>query len=151
MIYFHMQCFNIRDFMLIEVHFFKTRWKTWIKWENHFLRRRWRFLLMADKATDISSKEDLSACARWLGIWNLGIIHAKETTAKGITRCLLQFPALISRNIDLALMVPILLQATRPSLSKPVYDYTHSVLFMYTAALIGCVDCCWLTYTCVTP
>ena len=54
------------------------------------------FSLMADEATDISSKEDLSVCARWLENNKpvdhfLGIVHAKETTAKGITSHLCTF------------------------------------------------------------
>ena len=54
------------------------------------------FSLMADEATDISSKEELSVCARWLENNKpvdhfLGIVHAKETTAKGITSDLCTF------------------------------------------------------------
>ena len=45
------------------------------------------FSLMADKATDISSKEELSVCVRWLENNKpvkhfLGIVHAKEITAR---------------------------------------------------------------------
>ena len=42
---------------------------------------------MADKSTDLSSKEELSVCGRWIengkAVENfLGIVHAKEVTAK---------------------------------------------------------------------
>ena len=62
------------------------------------------FSLMADKATDISSKEELSVCARWLENNKpvkhfLGIVHAKEIMARGITSDLYTF--LDSKCIDL--------------------------------------------------
>jgi len=51
---------------------------------------------MADESTDISSKEELSVCARWLEdgmavehFW--GIVHAQETTAGALTKYLLDF------------------------------------------------------------
>ena len=58
---------------------------------------------MADEVTDISSKEELSVCARWLDHNKLvqhflGIVHAKETT-KRITSDLCTF--LESKSIDL--------------------------------------------------
>ena len=65
------------------------------------------FSLMADQATDISSKEELSVCARWLENNKpvehfLGILHAKEVTAKGIASNIYNF--LESKCIDLQRM-----------------------------------------------
>ena len=59
---------------------------------------------MADESTDVSSKEELSVCARWVQNGKpvehfLGIVQAKETTAEAITRYLCSF--LEARNIDL--------------------------------------------------
>ena len=47
------------------------------------------YSLMADESTDTSSQEELSICARWLcenkAVEHfLGIIHAKEITAKAV-------------------------------------------------------------------
>ena len=65
------------------------------------------FSLMADESTDISSKEELSICARWLHKKNpvehfLGIMPAKETTAKAIAGYLHTF--LESKSIDITKM-----------------------------------------------
>ena len=54
------------------------------------------FSLMADESTDISSKEDLSVCARWLCNKMpvehfLGILPTKETTAEAIADYLCAF------------------------------------------------------------
>lgn len=52
------------------------------------LKKSTYFSLLADECTDVSSKEELSVCARWLDDTDkpverfLGIIHAKETNAK---------------------------------------------------------------------
>ena len=60
------------------------------------------FSLMADESTDISSKEELSICARWLDNKKpvehfLGIMPVKETTAEAIANYLFTF--LESKNI----------------------------------------------------
>ena len=62
------------------------------------------FSLMADESTDVSSKEELSICARWE--WDtkpvehfLGIVPAKETTAEAISSYLCAF--LESKSIDI--------------------------------------------------
>ena len=52
--------------------------------------------IMADESTDISSKEELSVCGRWLESGKpvehfLGIIHAQEVNAEALTRYLLRF------------------------------------------------------------
>lgn len=52
--------------------------------------------IMADESTDVSSKEELSVCGRWLESGKpvehfLGIIHAHEVNAEALTRYLLQF------------------------------------------------------------
>ena len=62
---------------------------------------------MADESTDISSKEELSVCARWLHNCKPvehfpGIIPAKETTAEAIANYLLMF--LDTKNIDITKM-----------------------------------------------
>ena len=62
---------------------------------------------MADESTDISSKEELSVCARWLDNKKpvehfLGIMPAKETTAEAIADYLCTF--LESKNIDITKM-----------------------------------------------
>ena len=55
------------------------------------------FSLLADECTDVSSKEELSVCARWLSHTNkpvehfLGIIHAKETNAEALSGYLEDF------------------------------------------------------------
>ena len=51
---------------------------------------------MADESTDISSKEELSVCGRWIENGKavehfLGIVRAKEVTAKALTQYLLDF------------------------------------------------------------
>ena len=51
---------------------------------------------MTDESTDITSKEELSVCGRWLESGKpvehfLGIIHAQEVNAEALTRYLLQF------------------------------------------------------------
>ena len=65
------------------------------------------FSLMADESTDISSKEELSICARWLDNKKpvehfLGIMPAKETTAEAIANYLFTF--LESKNMDITKM-----------------------------------------------
>ena len=65
------------------------------------------FSLMADESTDISSKEELSVCARWLHESKseehfLGIVQAKETTAEALTGYLYAF--LESKNINIKKM-----------------------------------------------
>ena len=52
--------------------------------------------LMAVKATDISSEDELSVCARWMENNKpvehfLGIVYAKEVTAKGIASNIYNF------------------------------------------------------------
>ena len=54
------------------------------------------YSIMADESTDISSKEELSVCGRWIENGKtvehfLGIVHAKEVTAKALTQYLLDF------------------------------------------------------------
>ena len=55
------------------------------------------FSLLADECTDVSSKEELSVCARWLDDTDkpverfLGIIHAKETNAEALSGYLKDF------------------------------------------------------------
>ena len=49
------------------------------------------YSIMADESTDISSKEELSVCGRWIENGKtvehfLGIVHAKEVTAKAQTQ-----------------------------------------------------------------
>ena len=51
---------------------------------------------MADESTDISSKEELSICGRWLEDGEvvehfLGLIHVREVTAEALTQSLLSF------------------------------------------------------------
>ena len=65
------------------------------------------FSLMADESTDVSSKEELSVCARWLENNKpvehfLGIMQAKETAAEAITSDLCNF--LDSKSVDLKKM-----------------------------------------------
>lgn len=65
------------------------------------------FSLMADESTNISSKEKLSICARWLDNKKpvehfLGIMPAKETTAEAIANYLFTF--LESKNMDITKM-----------------------------------------------
>ena len=67
------------------------------------------FSLMADESTDISSKEELSVCARWLDNKKpvehfLGIMPAKETTAEAIADYLTMCTFLESKNIDITKM-----------------------------------------------
>ena len=56
-----------------------------------------RFIsVMADESTDVSSKEEVSICGRWLESGKpvehfLGIIHARVVTAEALTHYLLQF------------------------------------------------------------
>ena len=52
--------------------------------------------IMADESADVSSKEELSVCGRWLESGKpvehfLGIIHAQEVNAESLTRYLLKF------------------------------------------------------------
>ena len=54
------------------------------------------YSIMADESTDISSKEELSVCGRWIENGKavehfLGIVRAKEVTAKALTHDLLVF------------------------------------------------------------
>ena len=65
------------------------------------------FSLMADESTDVSSKEELSICARWEQDNKpvehfLGIVPAKETTAEAISFYLCAF--LESKSIDITTM-----------------------------------------------
>ena len=65
------------------------------------------FSLMADESTDISSQEEVSVCARWLHNKKpvehfLGIMTAKETTAKAIAGYLCTF--FESKNMDVTKM-----------------------------------------------
>ena len=65
------------------------------------------FSLMADESTDVSSKEELSICARWEQDSKpvehfLGILPAKETTAEAISSYLCVF--LESKSIDITAM-----------------------------------------------
>ena len=65
------------------------------------------FSLMADESTDVSSKEELSICARWLHEKKpvehfLGIVPAKKTTAEAIAEYLYAF--LESKDIDIKKM-----------------------------------------------
>ena len=51
---------------------------------------------MADESSDISSKEELSVCGRWIENAKvvehfLGIVQAKKVTAKALTQYLLDF------------------------------------------------------------
>ena len=83
---------------------------------------------MADESTDISSKEELSVCGRWIENGKvvehfLGIVHAKDVTAKALTQYLLDF--LQERGIpiqklrgDWGLMVQVLCLG-----QKVVYRY----------------------------
>ena len=54
------------------------------------------YSIMADESTDISLKEELSVCGRWIENGKavehfLGIIRAKEVTAKALTQYMLDF------------------------------------------------------------
>ena len=65
------------------------------------------FSLMADESTDVSSKEELSICARWEQDNKpvehfLGIVPAKETIAEAISSYLCAF--LESKSIDITTM-----------------------------------------------
>ena len=65
------------------------------------------FSLMADESTDVSSKEELSICARWEQGGKtvehfLGIMTAKETTAQAISTYLCDF--LESKSINMTKM-----------------------------------------------
>ncbi len=70
---------------------------------------------MADESTDVSSKEELSICARWEQSGKpvehfLGIISAKEMTAKAIASYLNDFLDL--KSIDITKMRGIGLDGT---------------------------------------
>ena len=75
------------------------------------------YSIIADESTDISLKEKLSVCGRWIEKGKavehyLGRVHAKEVTAKVLTQYLLDF--LLERGIpiqkfeDWGLMVQVL-------------------------------------------
>ena len=72
------------------------------------LKKSTYFSLLADECTDVSSKEELSVCARWLDDTDkpverfLGIIHAKETNAEALSVYLKDF--LTSKAIKLESM-----------------------------------------------
>ena len=62
------------------------------------------YSIIADESTNISSKEKLSVCERWIENGKavehfLGIVHAKEVTAKVLTQYLLDF--LLERGIPI--------------------------------------------------
>ena len=54
------------------------------------------YSILADESSDISSKEELAICGRWLENGKvvelfLGIVHASEVNAKGLNEYLLSF------------------------------------------------------------
>ena len=85
------------------------------------------YSIMADESTDISSKEELSVCGRWIKNGKavehfLGIVHAKEITAKALTRYLLDF--LQEHGIPIQKLRGLGFDGANTSLSqKVVYRY----------------------------
>ena len=98
------------------------------------------FSLMADESTDISSKEELSVCARWLHKRKqeehfLRIVQAKETTAEAITGYLCAF--FEYKSIDGTNTI----SGQRSGVQKRLQLH-YPVLFMCIAAFIN--FCWWL-------
>ena len=62
--------------------------------------------IRTDESTDVSSKEELSICGRWLEKCKpvehfSGITHCREVTASAITQHLLQFSKFLLRSFEI--------------------------------------------------
>ncbi len=92
---------------------------------------------MADKSADVSGKEELSICARWLESGKavehvLGIIHAHEVNAEALTCYIF---AHVSRNLFEYRKFDG--SSTMSGKKSGVQVRIFQVLFLFTAAAIG--------------
>ena len=102
---------------------------------------------MADKSTDVASKEELSVSARWLHNWKpvehfLSIMLAKETTAEAILCTFLE-----AKNIDITKMRGVGFDGTntrsgqRSGVQLRLQLHSPSAIYLRDRFTINCEIC----------